>query len=327
MAEKKSVKLKKQHWETSKRIEDLYARLLRNLMDPAKKKVLAKIKENEKKIKEAEKNNKKSEFNIKEIEKILKDFANTEIFKRKAEEIAKKITTMTLAENAKDWREAARKASANPKMYNLLMKELEENKEVKEEYDRILAENAKIIKTLPLEIAQEVIQHVSAKSFESSRPETIAKEIRKYFPEHTRAKEGLIARTEAAKCKAALTEARSKSIGIYWYVWHSTGDQRTRPAHALMNNVICCYNHQPSPEALAKAKGIYNGKTYGEYGPGNIFNCRCFASPIVEIDQIKFPSKVYNWQVDDIINMGRQEFIDFAKENGVPIKTQEDYRL
>ena len=327
MAVKKSVKLKKQHWETSKRIEDLYARLLRNLMDPAKKKVIAKVKQEEKRIKEEKKQNKEQKINVKEITKILEDFARTEIFQRKADEIAKKITTMTLAENAKDWRDAARKASNNPKMYDLLMKELEENKEIKEEYDRILAENAKIIKTLPEEIAKEVIEHISAKSFESSRPETIAKEIRSYFPEHTRAKENLIARTEAAKCKAALTEARSKSIGVYWYVWHSTGDQRTRPAHALMNNVICCYNHQPSPEALAKAKGIYNGKTYGEYGPGNIFNCRCFAEPVIELDLINFPAKVYNWQMNDIITMRKQEFIDFAKENNVPVKTLEDYEI
>lgn len=330
---KKSLKLTRSRWETSRRIEDLYSKLLRKLMDPAKKKVINKIKEEQKRI---EKENKQSDpkdkkevkVEVDEIKKILEDFAKNPVFKRKADEISKKIVTMTLAENAKDWRDAARKASRNPEMYDLLMKELEQDKEVKAEYDRLLAENAKLIKTLPLEIAKEVVDHVSAKSFASSRPEVIAKEIKKFFPHHTRAKEQLIARTESAKCKAALTEARSKSIDVYWYVWHSTGDQRTRPAHALMNNVICNYHHQPSPEALAKKKGKYEGKTYGNYGPGGIFNCRCFAEPIIELSLINFPSDVYDWEKDDIIRIGSaKQFIEYAKEKGNPVKTLEDYEI
>lgn len=335
MANKKSVKLKNVQWETSKRVEDLYTKLLKKLLDPAKKKVLDKIKQD---LKEIEEKNKKKELNEeenkKEIERLKKDvvdilerFAKSAIYVKKAEELSKKIVTMTLADSLGTWKDAARKASNNPKMYELLMKEFEENKEVKEEYERLLEQNSKLIKTLPEEIAQKVVEHVSAQSFASKRPEVIAKEIRQFFPEHTKAKEKLISRTESAKAKAALTEARSKSVGIYWYVWHSTGDQRTRPAHVLMNNVICCYRHQPSPEALAKAKGIYNGKTYGKYGPGGIFNCRCFASPIIDLDLVNFPAKVYNWESNDIVTMGKKEFVDFAKECRMPIKSLEDYRI
>lgn len=333
--DKKSKKLKNQKWETSKRIEDLYTKLLKRLLDPAKKKVLDKIKKD---LKEIEEKSKEKELNAeeskKEIEKLKKDvvdilrnFANSEIYVKKAEDISTKIVTMTLTESMGTWKEAARKASNNPKMYELLMKEFERNKEVKEEYDRLLEQNSRLIKTLPEEIAKKVVEHVSAESFASKRPEVIAKEIRQFFPEHTKAKEKLISRTEAAKAKAALTEARSKSVGAFWYVWHSTGDQRTRSAHAFMNNVICNYRHQPSPEALAKKHGLYEGKTYGKYGPGGIFNCRCFAQPIIDIDLVSFPCKLYDWEVDDVINMNsKKQFIEFAKEKGMPVKSLEDYK-
>ena len=298
-------------WETSKRIEDLYERLLKNLMDPAKKAIIQKIKDKKK----------KEEVTVQYVEEYLRKFAENPLFIEKAENIAKRITTMTLAENAKDWREAARKASKNPQMYNLLMEELKQDKEVKEEFDRILEENSKLIKTLPLEIAQDVVKHMASKSLAGERPENVEKELRSFFPEHTRAKEKLIARTETAKAKAALTEARAKSIGRYWYVWHSTDDQRTRPAHAFMNNVICNYRHQPSPEELAKKHGKYEGKSYGKYGPGGIFNCRCFAEPIILLDLINFPCKVYDWDKNDLVQMNSEnQFKEFAKSKGMPIK-------
>lgn len=299
----------KNTWETSRKIEELYKKLLKNLLDPAKREIIRKSKDKE------------EQLTVEYVETYMRKFASAPMFLQKADEIARRITTMTLAENAKDWRDAARQASRNPKVYNLLMKELENDKEIKREFDRILENNAKLIKTLPLEIAQDIVKHIASRSFASDRPETISKEIKKFFPEHTKAKEKLIARTESAKAKAALKEARAKSIGVYWYVWHSTDDQRTRPAHAFMNNVICNYEHNPSPEELAKKYGKYEGKSYGEYTPGGIFNCRCFAEPIIELSLIKFPCKAYDWDIDDVVQMNSaQQFKEFAESKGMPLR-------
>ena len=60
-------------------------------------------------------------------------------------------------------------------------------------------------------------------------------EILKYFPETTAKRAKLVARTEAAKTHTALIRSRAESLGITWYIWHSTNDVRTRRTHRLMN--------------------------------------------------------------------------------------------
>ena len=172
--------------------------------------------------------------------------------------------------------------------------------------------NTKIIKTLPLEISQDVVNHVSSKTFEGMRADEIAKEIKEYFPQHTKAKERLIARTEAAKCKSALTQARSEEIGVYWAIWKTVGDSVVRSSHDIMDNVICNYNHPPSPEDLARKAGIYNGKSYGKYLAGEIFNCRCYMAPLISYSQVKFPVKVYNWKTERIETMTKEQFEEFG---------------
>ena len=166
---------------------------------------------------------------------------------------------------------------------------------------------------MPEDIATGVVKHISRKQFQGERSSEIAKEIKEFFPRHTKAKENLIARTETAKCKAAITKVRSEHVGIYWAKWVSSDDQRVRPSHHYMDGILFDMRHPPSPEGLAKKAGVYKGKVYGHYGPGNIFNCRCFARPLVLLTNVKFPAKVYNWKTDKIETMTKAQFIEFTK--------------
>lgn len=291
-------------WQLKMRIEEKYKTWLHALLLPIKKKVIVAAKSGD----------------VKKVERLLKKASKSKVFRKKSEEIAKKIVTMTLEDDAKDWREAAAKSSKGKLIYDLLKSEFERDSNAKKRYDELIERNAKLITTLPDEIADDVVKHISRKSFGGERSSDIAKEIIAFFPKHTKAKENLIARTESAKCKSALTQVRSENIGIYWAEWVSTDDQRTRPSHAIMNGVICNYKHPPSPEELAKKAGVYNGKIYGRYFGGEIFNCRCFMEPIVDIDYIDFPAKVYNWKANRIETMSKNQFLEFAKKHNYPVK-------
>ena len=300
----KKYKKYNNRWQTKLSIEDKYKTWLSALLLPIKNRVIRAAKFGD----------------VKRIEKILKNASKSEIFKKKTKDLVKKIVTMTLEDDAKDWREAARKSAKSPLLYELLNKEFDDNISLKKRYDELLERNIKIISTLPEEISRDVVKHVSRKSFQGERHEDIAKEILEFFPRHTRAKENLIARTESSKCKAALTQARSEDFGVYWGIWITSDDMLVRPSHAIMNNVICNYKHPPSPEALAKKAGVYKGKTYGNYLAGEIFNCRCFIEPMVDVNDVRFPAKVYNWKTQNIEMMNKQQFIDFAKKHNSPIK-------
>ena len=110
------------------------------------------------------------------------------------------------------------------------------------------------------------------------------------------------ARTEVSKAQSALIRTRAEILNIQWYIWRTSQDERVRNSHKDMEGVLVSWKDPPSPEQLSKSK-----YQYGKYHAGDIFNCRCYAEPIVDIRFVKFPCKVYcNGRM---IKMKKSEFL------------------
>jgi SPP1 gp7 family putative phage head morphogenesis protein len=80
----------------------------------------------------------------------------------------------------------------------------------------------------------------------------------------------LIARTEAARSASVLVQARSEYIGADHYVWTTAGDWNVRPSHKKLNGSVHTWAKPPlcdPPDHHAH--------------PGQIFNCRCVALPVL----------------------------------------------
>lgn len=106
-------------------------------------------------------------------------------------------------------------------------------------------------------------------------------EVEQILPAKTRHRAELIARTETGKLNNAATMATYESAGIRYYRWLSTTDERTRPTHAAMNDLICAvgdpdHYYEETPEGLVK-KGRTAGMYHGD--PGTDFQCRCTSVP------------------------------------------------
>jgi SPP1 gp7 family putative phage head morphogenesis protein len=168
-------------------------------------------------------------------------------------------------------------------------------------YYNIIRQNAELISSLPSDIAKRVSVLASQEAIRGKRAESIINTIWGQAPSITRSRAKLIARTETAKAQAAITQVRAESIGLDWYIWQTSSDQRVRNSHEHMQGVACQYSNQPSPEALAGEE-----KTYGYYGPGNIWNCRCYAAPITDIEFESFPLKVV--QNGKIKSLSKKQF-------------------
>lgn len=237
-----------------------------------------------------------------EIIRALRTFANSPEFARFSQATATKIVTQLFTDAGRTWRQAAAKNSKGSIVFRALMKQMAGplGGAVRHEIER----NAAIIRTLPLDVARQVNEHILDQTLKGTRASDIADQIQKLFPRTTEAKANLIARTETSKTSTALTQARSELLGIKWYVWRTSEDARVRESHQIMDGVIVPWSEPPSPEQLDGERSL------GHYHAGGIFNCRCYAEPIIDLDLIGWPAKVY--YRGSIQRMSRKQFEQIA---------------
>lgn len=150
-----------------------------------------------------------------------------------------------------------------------------------------IRENAELIKTFPNDISVHLNRYIAAEGLKGRRSEDILDDLMKKFPDKAKSRLKLIARTEVSKTQTALIQSRAMSLGADWYIWRTSDDERVRGSHHKMNGVLVNWKDPPDPEKLIGAK------SYGKYHAGDIFNCRCYPEPIVNLDYVEFPAKVY----------------------------------
>ena len=259
--------MKYKSWDASKRIEDQFLKSLYKLAG-----MLRKL---------AKQSTSTDDFQAK-----CANFQNSEPFLNYINISVRRMVTPLAVMNMKTWREAAKKATKNPFMYRMLLKEIQEDHQKTIE-DQVY-QNSLLIRTLPTDTADKVTKDIFDLGIQGMRSSQIAKEITKYTDQHAKASARLIARTEVSKTMSAVTEARSKNLGINWYVWRTAEDgDRVRPSHRNMNGVLVNFSDPPSPEALIGLPSV------GNYHAGNIWNCRCYEEPLLEVDDISWPHRVY----------------------------------
>lgn len=94
----------------------------------------------------------------------------------------------------------------------------------------------------------------------------------------------------------SLTWERAERLGAHWYIWRAVGDARTRHSHEKMEGVLVNWNDPPAPEDLfpiLNADGKPRRNTLGYYHAGCCPNCRCYPEPVIDLDQVTFPARIY----------------------------------
>lgn len=118
-----------------------------------------------------------------------------------------------------------------------------------------------------LKLREQIQPHVMA----GGRAEGLVKVIQDNYGIATR-KAKFLARQETALLMSKFQETRYKDIGIRKYRWSSAHDARVRHDHNLLNGKVFDFDLPP----------VSNRKTGARNNPGQDFNCRCVAIPLVE---------------------------------------------
>ncbi|WP_249201262.1 phage minor head protein [Burkholderia cenocepacia] len=138
----------------------------------------------------------------------------------------------------------------------------------------LMAEQVGLIKSIPLEAAERVHRLTIEALEDSTRAAAISKEIQR-SGEVAKSRADLIARTEVSRAATSLTEARALAVGSTHYIWRTSGDSDVRAGHRAMEGKVCAWNDPPEVDE--------NGRVM-RFHPGQIWNCRCWAEPIISED-------------------------------------------
>jgi len=262
-------------WGIARRIEDNYARQLQILTNTIGHRL-------------------RSALTIDDVQRLLMVIANDPEFNAYCEALATNMANRVAEASSGNWRRAAmQNASRRGRIIFEGLQAPLSDAPLGLTVQDIILENSALIKTIPNELNAQLASIMAKESAVSGvRHESLTRDILGQFFDGLEDNEYIarrIARTETGKAHMALTQARAQSLGLNWYVWQTAQDgKRVRDAHRHMQGVLVNWNNPPDPEALI---GSFNPP--GPYHAGCIWNCRCFAEPIIDPDWIDFPRKIF----------------------------------
>ncbi len=131
-----------------------------------------------------------------------------------------------------------------------------------------MAEQVRLITSLPIDAAERVHKLTLEGIANGARASEIAVEIRR-SGHVTASRANLIARTEVGRTSTELTKARAEHIGSTQFQWRTAGDSDVRESHRALDGKVFRWDDPPECDPGHHAL------------PGAIWNCRCFAAPIV----------------------------------------------
>jgi SPP1 gp7 family putative phage head morphogenesis protein len=143
------------------------------------------------------------------------------------------------------------------------------------------SENTRLISKMSSEAIGEIDGLVQRGIASGRRFEEIAKDIRERF-QVTRRKAKLIARDQVAKLNGQLTQLRQTNLGVTKYVWRTSKDERVRTSHKVMEGKTAVWDNASvylDEEGKRQPRSGIGGV---ELHPGEDFQCRCFAEPVLQ---------------------------------------------
>ena len=229
---------------------------------------------------------------VRQIDQMVMSMVNVNMTEEQLKQAESELTRMLhqYSETIKPWA-----ASISSKMINRIIKVDESewiklgremNQALKKELDTaptgelvksFLAEQVTLITSLPKEAGDRVHEMTLKGITTGERADNIAKSILE-TGDVTLSRAKLIARTEVARTASSLTMARSKHVNSTHYYWRSCEDGDVRSSHKKMDGKICEWANPPLVEPDAKHLNARN------YHAGMIYNCRCYAEPILDYE-------------------------------------------
>lgn len=145
--------------------------------------------------------------------------------------------------------------------------------------------NISLIRSIPEQNLYKIEQIIYQETVVGQTADSIIDQINEVFDVGER-RARMIARDQTAKLNSALTKARHQAMGIRAYTWRTVTDERVRSSHDNRNGRVYAYEEEDVGKTLSDGRVLLDPKKDNIGNPGEDFNCRCIAEPILELDRM-----------------------------------------
>jgi uncharacterized protein with gpF-like domain len=203
--------------------------------------------------------------NPKEMQKALEDYSK--LIEPWARRQSAKLLEQINKANKKSYKAKHKEMAKQSNEIGRLLREQVAENDVGAVAFALMKEQVTLITSIPPR-AGERAQALALEAFYNG---TRADEIAQELARTCKVTEGVamrIARTEAARANASITQARGTAVGAQGYIWRTTLDGAERESHKKMNGKYVAYS-----ENGGKGPHLDDG-TQGH--AGTLINCRCY---------------------------------------------------
>jgi len=236
----------RQHWERIRRSEAFYSRSLRSIARQVGKFITDLYEAGREDI----------------IAATLKNYSD--ILKPWAQSVSEKMLADVAHKDEQAWMKHAKYMAVAMQQE---LRTVPMGRIVKELRDR----QVELITSIPLDAAERAQNLAFEAATESSAR---AKEVSEQIMNSEEVAQNsaiLIARTEISRSHAVIQEARATWIGSDSYIWRTVRDPQVRNDHKALEGQVFQWSNPPIADKRANRRAH----------PGCIYNCRCFAEPIL----------------------------------------------
>lgn len=106
----------------------------------------------------------------------------------------------------------------------------------------------------------------------------LSKQIRALDDKITKSRANFIARDQMGKLNGQITQRRMESVGLTMYVWETSGDERVRPSHEMMDEGLCRWDDSTVYSQDGGKTWINRPSGAVILHPGMDYQCRCTAT-------------------------------------------------
>lgn len=128
------------------------------------------------------------------------------------------------------------------------------------------SQNVSLIKSIPEQYLKNIESIVYSGLAQKNKATSMTQQIMQAGGV-TRNRAKFIARDQSSKFNGALTKQRATNLGVEEYVWRTAEDDRVRDTHRVKNGKTFRFDTPPKDTG----------------NPGQDYNCRCVAQPIIKI--------------------------------------------